>query len=109
MDIEGWMISVVVVIASVIGNIFVIKYMAAESKKDIMEIFSRLDKHGDDIIRLNTKSELAMTAKDVDDKYVSKEIFKQFEKHIDRRFDNLEVGQGKILSFIERTVHRRAE
>jgi hypothetical protein len=60
-----------------------------------------LDKHGDDIVKLNTQSELAMTTKDVDDKYVSKELFRQFEKHMDKRFDSLEGKQDEILRYIK--------
>ena len=47
-----------------------------------------------------------MTQKDVDNKYVSKELFRQYEKHIDKRFDRLEAGQGKILAFIEDITKR---
>lgn len=61
----------------------------------------RMDVHGDDIVRLNTKAELAMTAKEVDEKYVSKELFRQFEKHIDKRFDGLEEGLGQILAYVK--------
>ena len=62
----------------------------------------RIDVHGDDIVRLNTKAELAMTAKDADEKYVSKELFRQFEKHIDKRFDSLDESLCKILNYIKK-------
>lgn len=62
----------------------------------------RLDTHGDDLVRLNTKSELAITAKEVDEKYLSKEMFRQFEKHIDNRFDNIEASLQQILNFIKK-------
>lgn len=62
----------------------------------------RLDIHGDDLVRLNTKAELAITAKEVDEKYLSKEMFRQFEKHIDSRFDGIEVSLQQILNFIKK-------
>jgi len=62
----------------------------------------RLDIHGDDLVRLNTKAELAITAKEVDEKYLSKEMFRQFEKHIDNRFDIIQTGIDKILNFIKK-------
>ena len=62
----------------------------------------RLDTHGDDIVRLNTRSELAITAKEDDDKYLSKEMFRQFEKHIDNRFDDVQSGLDKILNFVQK-------
>lgn len=61
----------------------------------------RADVHGDDIVRLNTKAELAMTAKEVDEKYVSKELFRQFEKHIDSRFDGIDTSLSEILAYVK--------
>ena len=92
--------SVLLGIISLAGVFAVTKYMVGECKRkqSIMEV--RLEKHGDDLVSLNTRAELAVTAKDVDEKFVSKELFRQFEKHIDKRFDGLESGQGKILKFI---------
>lgn len=104
--IEGWMISMVFGLATIIGAAYVVRYQVGEAKKHVTIIFERLERHGDDIVRLNTKSELSMTAKDVDEKYVSKELFRQFEKHMDARFDKLESGQGKILAYIERTSRK---
>lgn len=82
-------------------DVSAVKTAHAEETK---ELYKRLEKHGDDIVHLNTLSRLAITAKDVDDKYVSKEYFKQFEKHMDKRFDTIENGQGKILTFIEQRM-----
>lgn len=62
----------------------------------------RLDTHGDDLVRLNTKAELAITAKEVDEKYLSKELFRQFEKHIDGRFDGVEAGLKQILNLVKK-------
>jgi len=84
-----------------VGVIFVMRYMVSELKRNQDTLFERLEKHGDDIVKLNSRAEFAVTAKDVDEKFVSKEFFRQFEKHIDKRFDSLEIGQGKILSYIK--------
>lgn len=97
----SWIVSLLIAVVGVIGVIFVMRYMVSELKKNQDSIYKRLDRHGDDIVALNTRSELAVTAKDVDEKFVSKEIFYQFEKHMDKRFDGLEKGQGKILDFIK--------
>jgi hypothetical protein len=99
--VESWLLTVFTASSGVVASFALMKYMVGELKRNQEVIFKRLDSHGDDIVKLNTKSELAMTSKDVDEKYVSKELFRQFEKHIDGRFDSLEVGQGKILNFIE--------
>ena len=73
---------------------------ALHSKMD--EYHRRLDTHGDDLVRLNTKAELAITAKEVDEKYLSKELFRQFEKHIDGRFDGVEAGLKQILNLVKK-------
>ena len=99
---ESWMISLGIAVAAIIGSAYVTRYMVAELKKAADEHAHRLEKHGDNLVELNTRSSLSMTAKDVDDKYVSKELFRQFEKHIDKRFDSVEDGMGKILRFVEK-------
>ena len=73
---------------------------ALHSKMDAYH--HRLDIHGDDLVRLNTKAELAITAKEVDEKYLSKELFRQFEKHIDGRFDGVEAGLKQILNLVKK-------
>ena len=96
------MISLGIAIIATIGSAYVTRYMVAELKKSTDEHSHRLEKHGDNLVELNTRSTLSMTAKDVDDKYVSKELFRQFEKHIDKRFDAVEDGMGKILRYVEK-------
>lgn len=102
MGFDNISISALSFFATVIGTAFVVRHMVHDHGQKIDALFNRIEKHGDDLVRLNTKSELSITAKDVDDKYVSKEYFKQFEKHMDKRFDDLQAGQGKILDFIEK-------
>ncbi len=97
----NFILSVVVGLVTVAGALYVTKYIVSELQRQVEAIFKRLEKHGDDLVALNTKSELAVTAKDVDEKYQSKELFRQYEKHIDSRFDRLEQGQGKIFEYIK--------
>ena len=73
---------------------------ALHSKMDAY--YHRLDTHRDDLVRLNTKAELAITAKEVDEKYLSKELFRQFEKHIYGRFDGVEAGLKQILNLVRK-------
>lgn len=97
MVIEGTVITVVFSVSTVIGSAFVMKYMLGECKRKQVIVFERLEKHGDDLVKLNTKS---IDAKYVEDKFVSKELFRQFEKHIDGRFDDIVKGQDEILGFM---------
>ena len=102
-------VSLLIALVGAIGTFAVMRYMIGECKKNQSVFLLRLEKHGDDIVALNTKSELAVTAKDVDEKFVSKELFRQFEKHIDKRFDAIEKGQIEILSYMKGCTNDRRE
>jgi hypothetical protein len=78
--------------------------MVSELKSKQEIIFTKLEKHGDDLVELNTKSKLGVTAEFVDSKYVSKELFRQFEKHMDDRFDDMSKKQDIILDEIRKQI-----
>ena len=44
------------------GLFAVVRYMVGECKRKQVIMDERLDKHGDDLVALNTKSKLAVTA-----------------------------------------------
>ena len=109
MEFSGWIIANLVTIVIFFITVGYYKGKVDNITKDNetlhnkMDVYHRrLDTHGDDLVRLNTKSELAITAKEVDEKYLSKEMFRQFEKHIDKRFDSVETGLEQILSFMKK-------
>ncbi len=60
-------------------------------------IFNKLDNYGKDIVTLQQKVGQAPTMKEVRDEFVSKEMFKQLEKHMDEKFSKLERGLEEIL------------
>lgn len=109
MEFSGWIVANIVTIVMFFITVGYYKGKVDTITKDNESIHQKMDAyhkrtdvHGDDIVRLNTKAELAMTAKEVDEKYVSKELFRQFEKHIDNRFDGVETGLHEILNFIKK-------
>lgn len=109
MEFDGWVIANLVTIAVFFITVGYYKGKVDSITKDNESLHNkldayhrRLDAHGDDLVRLNTKAELAITAKEVDEKYLSKEMFKQFEKHIDKRFDSVQDGLTEILKFIKK-------
>ena len=109
MEFSGWIIANLVTIVIFFITVGYYKSKVDSITKDNETLHNkldvyhrRLDVHGDDIVRLNTKAELAITAKEVDEKYLSKEMFRQFEKHIDNRFDSVQAGIDKILNFINK-------
>lgn len=69
--------------------------------KRVEAAFKKLDTHGEDIRGLQTEKEQFLTAKDADDIYLRIKEFDRFEKHIDKRFDTLEQGMGKLLNKID--------
>lgn len=69
--------------------------------KRVEASFKKLDTHGEDIRGLQTEKEQFLTAKDADDIYLRIKEFDRFEKHIDKRFDTLEQGMGKLLNKID--------
>lgn len=96
------------IIASVAGAWGLMKAQAERNGKEIESLKNsvnglggRIDGHGESIVELRTKQSASITARECDDKYVSKELFRQFEKHIDGRFDTIETGVGKILGYLE--------
>lgn len=109
MAFDGWVVANLVTIVMFFITVGYYKGKVDTITKDNETLHSkmdsyhqRLDAHGDDIVRLNTKAELAITAKEVDEKYLSKELFRQFEKHIDGRFDGVESGLKQILNLVKK-------
>ena len=109
MEFSGWIVANLVTIVIFFITVGYYKGKVDAITKDNESLHNkldayhkRLDVHGDDLVRLNTKAELAITAKEVDEKYLSKEMFRQFEKHIDNRFDIIQTGIDKILNFIKK-------
>lgn len=109
MAFDGWVVANLVTIVMFFITVGYYKGKVDTITKDNEVLHSkmdayhhRLDIHGDDLVRLNTKAELAITAKEVDEKYLSKELFRQFEKHIDGRFDGIEAGLKQILNLVRK-------
>lgn len=109
MAFDGWVVANLVTIVMFFITVGYYKGKVDTITKDNEALHSkmdayhhRLDIHGDDLVRLNTKAELAITAKEVDEKYLSKELFRQFEKHIDGRFDGVEAGLKQILNLVKK-------
>jgi len=65
-------------------------------------ITKKLDFHSESITKLNQQITQAPTMKEVKEEFVSKELFKQLEKHIDEKFDKLEMGLSKILEKLDK-------
>jgi len=133
---DTWIISPLIIIAGFIGTFAVIrsKVVVGESKNikqderiEILEkfmnnntpllthlsksentIFSKLDIHSNNITTMQQQIGQSPTMKEVRDEFMTKEMFRQVEKHIDTRFDSFEKkfdglsdGLEKILTAIK--------
>ena len=106
--IEGWMIEVAIA-AACYGAIFVtVKNKGEQTQKEVDEVKARSMKLDDkfedkidsimiDLAKYKARLDAAPSMEAVNAGFVSKEMFKQMEKHIDERFD----GLGKSLASIE--------
>ncbi len=99
---EGLGINAVIAIAGIIGAAAVMRYMVSEMKRHIEAVFKRLDKHGDDLVALNTKSEMAVTMTDVAEEFLRKEMFVQFRSHTDEKFKDLKADMDKQYKLLEK-------
>ncbi len=86
---ESWVIQLLVLLGTVVSIFAVVKTTVSKHEAAIRNHDVKLEKHGDDLIALNTKSESAVTMKDVSEEFVRKEMFQQFQQHTDGRFDDL--------------------
>ena len=103
MGIESWMVSLVFSIGGVIAVLAIGKYKTEQNQKEIEDerkarvaVGIKLDKVTEEVAEHKVRLHNAPSMEDVRKEFVSKEMFKQMEKHIDGRFDNL----GKSLEQI---------
>ncbi|MDD2267649.1 hypothetical protein [Sulfuricurvum sp.] len=116
MDIEmGILLSGATVIASVAVAYATVKFTGEANRRDTAILFSELketnikmDSHGEAIVELKTKQGAAITAKEVHEQYISRELFEMHKAHIDHRFDQtdsrfdrVDNNMGKILAELQ--------
>ncbi len=98
--IESWMISLAISIVGLIAMIAVGKYKTEQNKIELdAEIDARkaISKKLDTVAEIVTEHKVRLhnvpSMEHVRNEFMSKEMFKQFEKHIDDKFDTM----GKSL------------
>lgn len=127
---ESWMVSLVIALVGVVSSFAVIRQKVNEGgnkdqeqdkrltdlekfmneKNPMLNHFSKieeaygkkLDTHSRDITELQQKITQTPTMTEVRNEFVTKEMFKQMEKHIDEKFDKLESGIEKILNKLDK-------
>ena len=103
------MISTVIAIVGVVSTFAITKNKVENNDKQIQAIFKilkglgdKVDTHSGSLSEHKAMIKSSMTMTQADSKFVSKELFKQMEKHIDEKFDKLENGIEKILTKLEK-------
>lgn len=127
---ESWMVSLVIALVGVVSSFAVIRQKVNEGgnkdqeqdkrltelekfmneKNPMLNHFSKieeaygkkLDNHSRDITELQQKITQTPTMTEARNEFVTKEMFKQMEKHIDEKFDKLESGIEKILNKLDK-------
>ena len=100
-QIESWMISLLISIIGLIAVLAVGKYKTEANERAIeterkarQAIGDKLDKISEEVVAHNARTIGVPTMEDVRKEFVSKEMFRQMEKHIDTKFDDM----GKLLN-----------
>jgi len=115
-QIESWMISMIISSIGLIAMIAVGKYKteanerAIEYERKARQVMGKkLDNIAEEVVAHNAKTIGVPTMEDVRREFVSKEMFRQMEKHIDSKFDDMgkmlnkfSQGQEEILKEIRR-------
>lgn len=117
---ESWMISVAVGVLTYFSMFITMKNKTDQHSLDIKEIKDKNERHKkeDDILHGKMFDKLdelnkemathkvfignTPTMEQVRNEFVTKEMFKQMEKHIDEKFDKLENGIDKILTKLDK-------
>lgn len=107
-QIESWMVSLIISIVGLIAMISVGKYKtetnerAIENERKAREaIGAKLDKANEELIEHKTKIQNSTTMEDVRKEFVSKEMFRQMEKHIDSKFNDVIKQMDLFMSVQE--------
>ena len=66
----------------------------------------KIDYQAQEITKLNQQISQAPTMKEVREEFVTKEMYKQMQKHIDEKFDKMEVSQDKTNEMLNQILIR---
>lgn len=102
--IQSWMVSLLITIGGLVAMMAVGRYKTEQNQKEIeaektaresaiLAMGKKLDKSVEELAEYKVRLHNAPSMEDVRKEFVSKEMFRQMEKHIDGQFDSL----GKFL------------
>lgn len=104
---EGWMLSLAISAGGIVGMFAVNRYMTAENARRIEGIGKKVDEHSEVISEHKIIVSNAVTMEQVDSKFLTRDLFKAHEKHIDQRFVNLEKKLDSGFNDIKELLQKR--
>ena len=118
-NMESWQVSIILALITYISIFVTVRNKTDQHTKDIEKLqdggenhkkndeklhgkmFDKIDELNTEIAEHKVRLGNAPTMEQVRAEFVSKEMFKQMEKHIDEKFDKLESGIDKIINKLE--------
>ena len=109
------MINVAIAIIAIISTATLVEHKVELNENQLLKLEKEqgkvneatldvLDAHGDALVELRTKADLAITATDVANGFVSKELFDMYQGHMDDRFDGVDSNIDKVLDKLRRAL-----
>ena len=103
-----WFINVAIAGIGVISTFSVMRSKIDTQAQQIESLFkinkalgAKVDKHSETLSGHNVMLNGSLTREAADNRFVSKELFHQLEKHMDENFGRLENGIDKIINTLE--------
>lgn len=105
-------IQIILLLVTIISVFAVVKYQTSENKKNLEDheasnvriiesIHKTIEANSKEIVALQTNQQHNITAKEVREQYISRELFELQVKHIDQRFNNIDSSLGNILAAVQ--------
>jgi len=101
------MISLAMSVAGIVAMFAVNRYMTAENARRIEGIGKKVDEHSEVISEHKIIVSNAVTMEQVDSKFLTRDLFKAHEKHIDQRFVNLEKKLDSGFNDIKELLQKK--
>lgn len=89
-EIQGWMISAVIALGGIIAAFAITRFVSNQNAKRIDDIAKKVDEHSETISEHRIIVSNAVTMDQVDAKFLTRDLFRAHEKHIDQRFISIE-------------------
>lgn len=87
---DGWMISLAIAVCGVVSIFAVTRFSGVQNSKRLDDIGKKVDEHSEMISEHKITLSNSVTMAQVDDKFLTRDLFRAHERHIDQRFGALE-------------------